>query len=49
MYKLLCEYNICNFSELLIYDMNRIKGLGKVFKKKKLLSHYFIKIINLAR
>ena len=33
MHKALCEYSICNFNELLIYDMNETKGLGKVFKK----------------
>ena len=38
---------ICNFSDLLIYNMNGTKGLCKFFHKK-LLSYYFIKIINLA-
>ena len=38
---------ICNFSDLLIYNMNGTKELYKFFQKI-LLSYYFIKIINLA-
>ena len=38
---------ICNFGELLTYNMNRNKQLCKVFKKS--LSYYFIKIIDLAK